>query len=320
VGSLPVRVKFLIEGEEEVGSPHLVPFITKYKNELACDCVAISDTAKFDDKTPAITYGTRGLVYKQIDFSGPKMNLHSGSFGGTLTNPCNALATVLSGMKDADNRVTIPGFYDEVLELTPEEQAEVGRLPFDEDAYRKSMGCPVLDGEAGYSTLLRRWVRPTLDVNGLHGGFVGEGASTIVPAKCFAKVSMRLVPNQDPTAISAAFDEAVTAMAPPGVRVEISSSACASPYVSPIDSPAMKAAVTATEAGFQVRPVFTREGGTLPILAEFKKVLGADSIMMGFCLPDSNAHGPNEFMVIDDFYAGIRTAAHFLAEMGKVAR
>ncbi|UCG15942.1 MAG: dipeptidase [Phycisphaerales bacterium] len=318
-GKLPVRVKFIIEGEEEVGSPNLVPFITRYREKLACDYVVISDTTKFDGDTPAITYGTRGLVYKEITLTGPRNDTHSGSFGGTVANPCNVLADVIAGLKDADNRITIPGFYDRVLELSPAERRELEKLPFDERAYLTSVGSPALDGETALPTLVRRWARPTLDVNGLFGGFSGEGPSTIIPARCGAKVSMRIVPDQDPHEISQAFDKAVQAMTPPTVRLSIKTFADARPYLCPIDSRGMNAAVQAVEAGFRIRPVFIREGGTLPILPEFRRILGADSIMMGFCLPDCNLHGPNEFLVLEDFWAGIRTAAFLqdrMADLG----
>lgn len=315
-GRLPVRVKFLIEGEEEIGSPSLAPLVESQRQRLACDYVVISDTSKFSADTPAITYGTKGIVYKEIVITGPKLDLHSGSFGGTVDNPGNALARVVAGLKDEDQRITIPGFYDDVQPISPQEQAAITALPFDENQYLKATGSPALCGEAGYTTLQRRWTRPTLDVNGLYGGFAGQGASTIIPARVGAKVSMRIVPDQDPHKISRAFDQAVRTLAPPGVRVEIREHATAPAYVCPIDSPGMKAATAALEAGFNKPPVLIREGGTLPILPLFRSVLGAESLMMGFCVPNCNAHGPNEFLVLDDFFCGIRTSAwlmHLLA-------
>ncbi len=311
-GHLPVRVKWLIEGEEEVGSPNLGALVEAHRDRLACDYVVLSDTAKLDAGTPAITYGTKGLVYKEITVTGPARDLHSGSFGGTVCNPGNALAGIISGLKDANERVTIPGFYDRVRPLSIDEQAAMDALPFEEHEYLASLGSPALFGEAGYSTLQRRWTRPTLDVNGLFGGYMGQGASTIIPARVGAKVSMRIVPDQDPERISAAFDEAVRALAPEGVRVEVKTSAMAGAYLCPLDSPGMRAAVAAVEAGFQKRPVLIREGGTLPILPLFRQVLGAESIMMGFCVPNCNAHGPNEFFVLDDLRCGIRSVARFL--------
>lgn len=311
-GRLPIRVKFLIEGEEEISSPSLVKIVQDHRDRLACDYVALSDTPKLDETTPAITYGTKGLIYKEITVSGPKQNLHSGSYGGTLTNPGNALAVIIASLRDADNRVTIPGFYDDVRALTPEERKSMQELPFDEPGYLSAMGAPALTGEKGFSTLERRWARPTLDVNGMFGGFTGEGASTVIPAKVVGKVSMRLVPDQDPHRLSKAFEDAVRAACPPGVNLEILDHGACAAYVAAMDSPGMTAAADAMEAGFGKRPYFVREGGTLPILPMFKEVLGADSLMLGLCMPDCNAHGPNEFFGLSDFHSGIKTSAHLL--------
>lgn len=315
----PVRVKFMIEGEEEIGSPNVESLVRDHAERLACDYVALSDTPKFNETTPAITYGTKGMIYKEIHVTGPMQNLHSGAFGGTLINPGNALASIIAGLKDADNRVTIPGFYDNVRALTDKEKANMSSLPFDEAGYLAGMGAPSLEGEKGYSTLERRWARPTLDVNGMLGGFTGEGASTIIPAKVMAKVSMRIVPDQTIDEISSAFDKAVHALAPTGVRVEVITIACAAPYVADIESPGMRAAVEAMEAGYGTKPVFSREGGTLPILPMFKELLGADSLMLGFCSPNCNAHGPNEFFGLSDFHAGTKTAAYFLQRLADLS-
>ena len=311
-GRLPIRVKFLIEGEEEIGSVNLEKVVRDHADRLACDYVALSDTPKFDATTPAITYGTKGLVYKEIVVTGPKQDLHSGSYGGTLTNPGNALASIVTSLRDGDNRVTIPGFYDDVRDLTPDEQARLKELPFDERSYRAATGAPALTGEKGYSTLERRWARPTLDVNGLLSGFTGEGAMTIIPKKALAKVSMRIVPDQDPNRISKAFDEAVRNACPPGVTLEILDHASAGAYLCPLESKGLVAAEKAMEAGFGKRPFFIREGGTLPILPLFKEVLGADSLMLGLCLPDCNAHGPNEFFRLSDLHDGVKTGAHLV--------
>ncbi len=311
-GKLPTRVKFLIEGEEEIGSPNLDRLVKDHRDRLSCDYIALSDTPKFDAATPAVTYGTKGLVYKEIVVSGPKQDLHSGSYGGTLTNPGNALAKIITSLRDQDNRVTIPGFYDSVRPLSASEKASLKELPFDEAGYQKAMGTSSLEGEKGFSTIERRWARPTLDVNGMYGGFTGKGASTIIPAKVAAKVSMRLVPDQDFNKISKAFDEAVMAAAPKGVKVEVHTHSACSPYVAPLESPGIKAASEALERGFGKRPYFIREGGTLPILPLFKQVLGADSIMIGLCMPDCNAHGPNEYFGVSDLHNGAKTAAHFM--------
>jgi acetylornithine deacetylase/succinyl-diaminopimelate desuccinylase-like protein len=314
-GQLPIRVKFLIEGEEEIGSPSLGKLIAAQARRLACDYVCLSDTAKFSADIPAITYGTKGLVYKEVTFTGAKNDLHSGTFGGSIPNPGNALANLLTKMKDANNRVMIPGFYDDVLPNSEHELATLRKLPFDEKAYLDSLGAGAADGEKGFTTMERRWLRPTLDVNGLLCGFTGDGAMTIVPAKAMAKVSMRLVPNQSPEKISAAFDQFVAANVPAGLKHQVKDFTSCGPYMCPLDSPAMKKAAAAVEAGFGVAPAFIREGGSLPILPTFKKLLGADSILMGFCLSTCNAHGPNEFMVVEDFRKGIATGAHLIAKM-----
>jgi succinyl-diaminopimelate desuccinylase len=314
VGRLPIRVKFLIEGEEEIGSPNLEQLIRQHADRLACDYVALSDTPKFDASTPAITYGTKGMVYKEIIITGPKQDLHSGSYGGTITNPANALAAILTALRDSDNRVTIPGFYDKVREITDAERTRMNELPFDEKGYQASTGAPGLDGEKGFTTLERRWARPTLDVNGVLSGFIGEGASTIIPAKAMAKVSMRIVPDQVGREIADAFDAAVRKLCPPGVKLEILEHAIAPAYLCPLDSPGIAAAERALEAGYGTKPRFIREGGTLPILPLFKEVLGADSLMLGLCDPNCNAHGPNEFFTLADLQAGTRTAAHLFLQ------
>lgn len=318
VGKLPIRVKFLVEGEEEIGSAHLEPLVREHKDRLACDYVILSDTPKFDMETPAITYGTKGLIYKEIVVTGPKQNLHSGSFGGTITNPGNALALIVASLRDADNRVTIPGFYDDVMSISDQEKKKMSALPFDEDSYRDGMGVVSLEGEKGFTTLERRWARPTLDVNGMLGGFTGPGSSTVIPAKMMAKVSMRIVPNQDPVKIGKAFDEAVMAAAPAGVKVEIVDHASAGAYVSPLGTGGISAAAEALKLGFGKEPFFIREGGTLPILPMFKDVLGAESLMMGLCMPNCNAHGPNEFFHVSDLHNGARASAHFVNLLSRV--
>ncbi len=311
----PCRVKLLIEGEEEIGSPNLESLIEKNRDRMACDVVLLSDTSKFNSKIPAITCGTKGLIYKDLLVFGPKQNLHSGVFGGTLANPGNVLAQIIASMKDADNKVAIPGFYDDVAAVTGKALEDIKALPFDEAQYQRDMGCPKLDGEKGYSTIERKWVRPTLDVNGVFGGYMGEGAMTIIPQKCGAKVSMRLVPNQDPAKISKLFDDFVRSRCPDTVRAEIVTHSLAAPYLTPMDLPALKAAATAIEKGYGVKPVFIREGGTIPIMAMFQKILGAESVLMGFSDPNCNLHGPNEFFHVADYLAGIRSSAHFFSEL-----
>ncbi|MGB0717334.1 MAG: peptidase dimerization domain-containing protein, partial [Phycisphaerae bacterium] len=277
--------------------------------------VVLSDTPKYNHDIPAITYGTKGMVYKEITLVGPKQDLHSGSFGGTVLNPGNVLASIIASLKDSDQRVTIPGFYDMVRDLTDIERERISQLPFKEEDYATGLGVSHLGGEAGFSTLERKWARPTLDVNGLLTGFTGEGSMTVLPSKSMGKMSMRLVPDQDPDEISAAFDEAVRKACPPGIQLEINQFVSCSPYVADLESDGMKAASAAIKAGFDRNPVFIREGGSLPILPLFKEVLGADSLMMGFCLPDCNAHGPNEVFMVSDLHAGTRSAAHLIAEL-----
>ena len=317
---LPCRVKMLIEGEEEIGSPNLEKLITDNLERLACDVVVLSDTAKFSSTIPAITCGTKGLIYKDIRITGPKQNLHSGVFGGTVANPGNVLANIIAAMKDADNKVTIPGFYDDVVPVTGQALADIKALPFDDGQYLKDVGSPELDGEKGYSTIERKWVRPTLDVNGMYGGYMEEGAMTIIPRMCGAKVSMRIVPDQDPEKISKMFDDFVRSQCPSTVRVEIDSHAAAAPYATPLDLPAVKAAALATEKGFGVKPVYIREGGTIPIMAMFKEHLKVESVLMGFSDPNCNLHGPNEFFHVADYLAGIRSSAHFIHELSVVGK
>lgn len=311
-GRLPIRVKFVIEGEEEIGSVNLKAVIEKHRERLACDYVVLSDTPKYNHDTPAITYGTKGMIYKELTLTGPKQDLHSGSYGGTVTNPGNALASIVASLHDADRRVTISGYYDDVRELTDVENARIADLPFEDAAYAEAVGVDALTGENGFTTLQRKWARPTLDVNGMIGGFTGKGAMTVIPSKVSSKMSMRIVPDQDPETISKAFDDAVRAACPPGIRLEIQTHAMCGPYISDLDSVGMKAAAEAMTLGFRAPPVYMREGGSLPILPLFKEVLGADSLMLGFCEPDCNAHSPNEFFGLDDFHRGIRTAATFL--------
>jgi len=317
-GSLPCRVKFLIEGEEEIGSPSLEALVRRHKEDLACDLIVLSDTGKISAAVPAITYGTMGLVYKDIKVYGPKQNIHSGSHGGTVANPGNVVAALVAAMKDEDRKVAIPGFYDDVIEASEEERAALKALPFDEKEYLAHLGSPAPDGEAGYTTLERRWVRPKLDVNGLYGGFGGEGAMTIVPSMCGAKVSMRLVPDQDPEKISEQFDAFVRGLCPSTVRLEIDTHGVVRPYLTPLDLPALKAAAAALKEAYGAEPAMIREGGTIPIMALFREELGAESVLMGFADPNCNMHGPNEFFHVSDLVRGTKAAANFLHELARM--
>lgn len=313
---LPVNVKILIEGEEEIGSPHLAGLIEQHRDKLACQHILISDTGMYADGWPTITYGTRGLVYKEIRLKGPKHDLHSGSFGGSIANPVNVLCELIADLHDADGRVTIPGFYDDVVEPTADERAQFAKLPFDEQQYLQDTGAPGVTGEAGWTTNERRSMRPTLDANGIYGGFQGEGANTIIPARCGAKVSMRLVPNQNAKKIAAQFDEAITTRCPHTVQCEILQHGNADAYMAPLDSRPMSAAKTALQQAFNKAPALIREGGSLPILPMFKQLLGADSLMLGFASPNCNAHGPNEKYRLPDADRGAAAIVSLLGALG----
>jgi acetylornithine deacetylase/succinyl-diaminopimelate desuccinylase-like protein len=312
-GGLPINLKVLIEAEEEIGSVNLAGVVEKYRDRLACDYVVIHDTAQFGENCPAITTATKGLVYKEVILHGPKKDLHSGSFGGSVANPANELAKLIASFHDADARITIPGFYDRVREMSAEEKRMMDRLPYDEGEFLADVGSPRTYGEKGYSALHARWARPTLDVNGIYGGYMKEGSSTIIPAFAGAKVSMRLVPDQKCQEIDRLFDHAVRASVPDTVRCEIRSHAGCDPYLADLKSAGMAAAKEALKAGFGKEPVLIREGGSLPILPMFKAILGADNLLVGYCQPNCNAHSPNEFLHVRDFEAGMWTSAAFFS-------
>lgn len=316
--SLPVNIKFLIEGEEEIGSENLDAFIENNKELLKCDYVVVSDTAMFDRDVPSICYGLRGLAYMQVDVTGPNRDLHSGSFGGAVDNPINALAHIICKLKDDNGKILIEGFYDDVRQLTPKEREEYSKLPFDEKRYKKDLEIDELFGEEGYTTLERASGRPTLDCNGIWGGFQGEGAKTVLPSKAGAKISMRLVPDQQPEKIEKLFAEYVKKISPKSVKVKISSLHGGKGAITPIDSPAMGAAVEALRKGFGKEPVFMREGGSIPVVNTFQTLLGAPTILLGFGLPDENAHSPDEHLNLTNFHKGILSISHFLNELSKI--
>jgi acetylornithine deacetylase/succinyl-diaminopimelate desuccinylase-like protein len=319
-GGLPVNLKFVFEGEEESSSVHLEPWLTANRDRLAADFALISDTGFFEGNLPAITVGLRGLMYAQIDVTGTAVDLHSGGYGGAVQNPANALATIIAGLKGSDGRIRIPGFYDDVVELTPADRERFASLPFDEAEYQSRLGLPALFGEEGYTTLERRGARPTLDVNGIWGGFQGEGSKTIIPAHAHAKVSCRLVPNQDPDRIFAAFRDYVLEIAPEGVRTEVRSLGGGQPSVTPVDHPATQAAARALEATFGREPLYLREGGSIPICASFESVLGLPVVLLGFDPPDQQAHAPNEWMDLRNYETGIRTVARMWDEVAALGR
>lgn len=307
----PVNIKFIFEGEEEVGSPNLVPFIESHQELLSCDMVLISDTAMFAEDTPSITYGLRGLAYMEVEITGPNRDLHSGVYGGAVENPANALAEIIAKLKDDDGVIQIPGFYDKVKELTEEEREAYNKLPFDKEEYKSNLGLKKLHGEKGYNTLERVSARPTLDVNGLWSGYQGEGAKTVLPSKAGAKISMRLVPDQDPKNIARLFKEHVESIAPETVSVIVTEHHGGHPAMTDLSFYGLKAAAEAFEEVYNKEPLFSREGGSIPIVADFQKILGAQSILMGFGLNSDAIHSPNEKFALKDFYRGIQTSAKF---------
>ena len=315
---LPINVKILLEGEEEIGSPSLEGFINKNKELLKCDYVVVSDTAMYDYDMPAICYGLKGLCYMELDVTGPNKDLHSGSFGGAVENPINALANIITKLKDDKGKILIPGFYDDVVELTEREREEFKKLPYNEDEFIKELDVEEVFGEEGYTTIERKWVRPTLDCNGIWGGFQGEGAKTVLPSKAGAKISMRLVPNQDPEKIEKFFTDYVNKITPNSIKVKISSSHNAKPAITPIDNEAISAAMKALELGFGIEPVFMREGGSISIVNTFQDLLGASAILLGFGLPNENTHSPNEHFNLRNFHRGILTSAYYLEELSKI--
>ena len=308
-GRLPVNMKIVLEGEEEVGSVNLDDFIRAHKSELAADVVVISDSPMFARGVPSICYGLRGLVYFQIDLRGSSTDLHSGSFGGAVANPALVLAQMLAQMKDRGGRIKIPGFYDDVVPLQDEERKAWASLPFNERQYKKDFGIPKVAGESGYTTLERTWARPTFEVNGLLSGFTGEGAKTVLPAVSMAKVSMRLVPNQDPDKIANLFEAYVKDIAPKTVDVKITRMHGGRPWMTAYDNPYVQAAGRAIEKGFGQKPVFTREGGSIPVVSTFQEELGLPSVLFGVGLPDENAHAPNEKLDVGNFHNGIIASA-----------
>lgn len=315
---LPLQVKFLIEGEEEVGSDNLDDFLASNTAKLACDCVVISDTSQFAPGVPAITYGLRGIAYCEIFLTGPNRDLHSGVFGGGVTNPAIALCKMMSSLIDTDGRVQIPGFYDDVVPLTDREREEFRSLPFNEDEFKKDLGINGVTGEKGYSTLERRWARPTFDICGLTSGYQGEGAKTVLPSRASAKFSFRLVPNQDPQKILAGLKQLLEPLVPPGITMDPIDFHGAPGIVISLESPFLEAAADAIEVGFGKRPVFMREGGSIPIVNKFADRLEADVLLLGWGQNDDNLHSPNEKFTLCDYHRGIRTSAALWDSLAKV--
>jgi acetylornithine deacetylase/succinyl-diaminopimelate desuccinylase-like protein len=319
-GSLPINLRFVFEGEEETTSEHLAPWLRANQERLAGDVALICDSGFFAGNLPAITVGLRGIMYAQIDVRGPFQDVHSGSYGGAIENPANALVAILAALKGPDGRVRIPGFYDDVVALTDDERGAYEALPFDEEEFQRSLGVPELVGETGYTTLERRSARPTFDINGLWSGFQGEGSKTIIPGSAHAKVSSRLVADQDPDRIFSALREYVLEIAPPGVTVEVRDLGSGRPTLTPTDQPWTEAAARAIGATFGREPVFIREGGSIPFVATFETLLGLPVVLIGFTPPDGNFHAPNEWMDLGNFEGGIRAMVRYWDELAGLGR
>ncbi len=312
-GGLPVNVKFMIEGEEEIGGVHLDPFIEAHQAELAADAALISDSHMLRPDLPTIAYGLRGLSYIQVELTGPAGDLHSGSFGGAIYNPIQALVEMLASLKDSEGHITLPGFYDKVRPLSDEERETLAAVPFSEEQFRQEAGVDQTWGEKGYTVLEQISARPTLEINGIWGGYQGEGSKTVLPSKAYAKISCRLVADQDHHEISRLLQEHLKRIAPPQVSVATKTLHGGQGVLVDRNAPAMKAAAAALERAFGTRPVFMREGGSIPVVASLKRLLGIDTVLMGFGLSDDNLHAPNEKFHLPNFYRGIDASIHFMS-------
>ncbi len=316
-GKLPINVKMIFEGEEEAGSSHLDEFIENNAELLKCDYVLISDTDWVDVGLPSICYSLRGLTFAEVKIIGPNSDLHSGSYGGSLDNPANVLCSMIAKMRDEYGRVTIPGFYDDVLDLDADERAGFARIPFDETDYCNLLGINATNGEFGYTTIERSWARPTLDINGMTSGFQGKGSKTIIPAWASAKISMRLVPFQDSDDIARKVEAHLKKLAPPTVQIQVEILHGGNPVMVKRDGKGIQAASNALKQVFGKEPIFMREGGSIPVVGVFQSVLKADSILLGMSVPGNNIHAPNENYPLENFYEGIKVSAHFFYEMAK---
>lgn len=314
---LPCNVKFMIEGEEEIGSVNLGTFVKQNKELLKADIILVSDTGMIANDVPSITTGLRGLSYVEVEVTGPNRDLHSGLYGGCVANPINILAQMIASLHDENNHITVEGFYDKVEELSREERLEMAKAPFSEEGYKKALDIDAVVGEASYSTLERGSIRPSLDVNGIWGGYIGEGAKTVIPSKAFAKISMRLVPHQMPLEITELFQKHFEKIAPAGVKVLVKPHHGGEPVVTPIDSEAYQAASYAYEQTFGKKPIPVRSGGSIPIIALFEQELGLKTIMMGFGLDSDAIHSPNEHFGLFNFYKGIETIPYFFEKFSQ---
>ncbi|HDD23896.1 MAG TPA: dipeptidase [Chloroflexi bacterium] len=311
VGAPPVTLKCIFEGEEEIGSPSLEPFLQSHANMLAADVAVISDTHILGPETPSIVYALRGMSYVEVEVTGPDHDLHSGIYGGAVHNPIHALCAMIAQLHDANGHITIPGFYDRVRPLSAEERAEMSNIPFDRDAWLQEAGVPTDWGEPEYTIVERTSARPTLDVNGIWGGYIQPGAKTVLPSKAYAKISMRLVPDQEPAEIARLIEEHLRRIAPPTVSLQVSRLHGGQPAIVRRDTPAMQAAVQAYAETFGRKPIFVREGGSIPVVTTFQRTLGLETVLMGFGLPDDRLHSPNEKFHIPNFYRGIETVIRF---------
>ncbi len=317
-GKLPLNIKCIIEGEEEVGSESLEPFLKENQDMLAADVAVISDTSMVKKGWPSITYGLRGIAYFQIDLRGSEQDLHSGIFGGAVKNPIHALTDIIGQLKDKDGHITIPGFYDHVVEMTEEERAAMAKLPFDEEVFRQEVGAPELTWEKGYSALESLWCRPALDVNGIWGGFTGEGSKTVIPAEAHAKVSVRLVPNQEPDVIGNLFEKYINEISPPEVEITVQRMHGGRPFLGDLSHPAFGAASRALEKGFGTKTVFIREGGSIPFVRDMTDSLDLPCLLIGFGLPGENAHAPNEWIDLENYALGTLSAIHLYQELSEM--
>ena len=316
-GQLPCNVKFMLEGEEEIGSPSLYGFCEKHKEMLKADVILVCDTSMIASNVPSITSGLRGLCYWEVEVTGANHDLHSGIYGGAVANPINILCKMIAGLHDENNHITIPGFYDDVLVISDEERALMAKAPFDEEAYKKELDIKAVHGEKGYTTKERTGIRPCLDVCGIWGGHTGEGSKTVLPSKAYAKISTRLVANQDFNKISKMFQEYFESIAPDCVRVKVTPCHGGAAYVSPLEMKAYQAAEKAMETTYGTRPIPTRSGGSIPIVAGFEKILGTKSILMGFGLGSDDIHAPNENYPLEQFFKGIETIPYFYEYFSK---
>jgi acetylornithine deacetylase/succinyl-diaminopimelate desuccinylase-like protein len=317
-GKLPINVKVMIEGEEEVGSVSLWDFVNKNRERLKADALVVSDTSMLAKNVPSITYGLRGLDYFQVEVTGAAQDLHSGVFGGAVPNPITILAEMIAKLHDANFRVTVPGFYSNVAALSKAERKALNSLPWKEKDFRKTVGAPALCGEKGYTIVERLWTRPTLELNGIWGGYTSEGAKTVIPSKAYAKLSTRLVPNQDPNKIASQLERHIRKLLPKTVKCEFSVLSTGKPWVAPYTHPIFQKALHALEVGFGKKAVFIREGGSIPFVTQMYDAFKVPCVLMGFGLPDENAHAPDEHLLLENYFGGIRAAALFYEELASL--